>query len=64
MSELIATIWDVGHGISIWLQMPNGDNHWIDLGATKDFSPSTHVHNNYKVNKIDYLIISHPDKDH
>ncbi len=64
MSELVATIWDVGHGISIWLQMPNGTNHWIDLGATDEFSPSKHVHKNYGVKKIDYLIISHPDKDH
>ena len=58
------TLWDVGHGVSIWINTPNGSNHWIDLGRTLDFSPSEHVARVYRVSKIDYLIISHPDKDH
>lgn len=58
------TLWDVGHGVSIWINTPNGANHWIDLGRTPDFSPSEHVGRAYRVSDIDYLVISHPDKDH
>ena len=42
----------------------NGSNHWIDLGRTSEFSPSKHVGRAYSVTAIDYLTISHPDKDH
>lgn len=62
--ELVFTLWDVGHGVSIWINTPNGGNHWIDLGRTPEFSPSEHVGDVYRVSEIDYLIISHPDKDH
>ena len=62
--KLTFTLWDVGHGVSIWINTPNGANHWIDLGRTPDFSPSEHVARAYRVSTIDYLVISHPDKDH
>ena len=62
--QLTFTLWDVGHGISIWVVTPNGQNHWFDLGKTPDFSPSLHVHKQYGVKEIDYLLVSHPDKDH
>lgn len=62
--ELMFTLWDVGHGVSIWIRTPNGSNHWIDLGRTTEFSPSEHVGGAYRVSEVDYLVISHPDKDH
>lgn len=62
--QLTFTLWDVGHGVSIWIQTPNGSNHWIDLGRTPDFSPSEHVGRSYGVSNIDYLVVSHPDADH
>ena len=62
--KLTFTLWDVGHGVSIWINTPNGANHWIDLGRTPEFSPSEHVARAYRVSDIDYLVISHPDKDH
>ena len=62
--KLMFTLWDVGHGVSIWIKTPNGSNHWIDLGRTPEFSPSEHVGRAYRVSEIDYLVISHPDKDH
>ena len=62
--SFIFTLWDVGHGISIWLQMPNGTHQWIDLGNTPDFSPSEHVWEKYGVTRIEHLFISHPDQDH
>jgi len=60
------TLWDVGHGISIWIRTPSGHNHWIDTGCLPEFSPAQHVFNSYGVGRgdIDYLILSHPDKDH
>ena len=62
--ELAFTLWDVGHGVSIWINTPNNSNHWIDLGRTPNFSPSQHVGRTYGVSDIDCLFISHPDKDH
>ena len=62
--SFVFTLWDVGHGMSIWINTPNGSNHWIDLGKTPQFSPSRYVALEYGVRNIDYLIISHPDKDH
>ena len=62
--KLTFTLWDVGHGVSIWIHTPNGSNHWIDLGRTPDFSPSEHVGRSYGVSAIKYLVISHPDADH
>jgi competence protein ComEC len=64
MSSFRFKLWDVEHGLSMWIQTPNGQNHWIDLGKTESFSPSEHVKAMYGVNSIDHLIISHPDKDH
>ncbi|MFH1748438.1 MAG: MBL fold metallo-hydrolase [Planctomycetota bacterium] len=64
MNDLVFTLWDVGHGLSIWISMPNGQHHWIDLGRTPDFSPSEHVASQYGAKRIDYLIVSHPDEDH
>ena len=62
--ELVFTLWDVGHGVSIWINTPNNANHWIDLGRTPEFSPSEHVGRAYGVPSIDCLVISHPDRDH
>ena len=30
-NKLVFTLWDVGHGVSIWIRTPNGSNHWIPL---------------------------------
>lgn len=62
--ELVFTLWDVRHGISIWINTPNGCNHWIDLGSTPDFSPSLYVRHHCGIEEIDFLVISHPDRDH
>ena len=67
MSKLEARIWDVGHGLSVWIKTPNGKNHWVDAGYNPDgdFSPSRHVARTYSgASPIHLLTISHPDKDH
>ena len=60
------TLWDVEHGLAIWIQTPNGQSHCIDAGKNNDteFSPYKLMRTKYKVTNIDYLIISHPDRDH
>lgn len=60
------TLWDVEHGLSIWIQTPSGQNHCIDAGHNNDteFSPFKQMKEKHDVNSIDYLIISHPDQDH
>lgn len=65
-NKMTLTIWDVGHGLSIWIKTPQGHNHWIDSGKNedKDFSPPKHVNEQYKEKTLDYLIITHPDSDH
>jgi len=64
--KMTFTIWDVGHGLSIWIKTPKGHNHWIDSGRNvdNDFSPPKHVNEQYNENKLDFLIITHPDSDH
>lgn len=65
-NKMIFTLWDVGHGLSIWIKTPEGHNHWIDAGSNSnnDFSPAKHVYETYGEENMDYLIFSHPDKDH
>ena len=29
--KLMFTLWDVGHGVALWIKTPNDSNHWIDL---------------------------------
>lgn len=60
------TLWDVGHGLAIWIKTPAGHNHWIDAGENSDtdFSPAERVANYWGERQLDYLIISHPDADH
>lgn len=60
------TLWDVGHGLAVWIKTPNGHNHWLDAGQNSDtdFSPAERVANYWGESKLDYLVISHPDADH
>lgn len=64
VNEMTFTLWDTGHGLSIWIKTPSGQNHWIDAGKNDDFSPSEHVYKSYGERSLDYLILSHPDSDH
>lgn len=66
MNNFTFTLWDVEHGLSIWIQTPKEQNHCIDAGKNNvtEFSPYGHMRKYYNVQKLDALIISHPDKDH
>lgn len=36
----------------------------FDAGSSDDFSPAKYLKETYSLNRIDWLIISHPDRDH
>lgn len=61
--------WDVQHGSSTYIRTPNGTHLVQDLGTGsydegENFSPLLHLKNKYSVSRLDYVIITHPHKDH
>lgn len=63
------SIWDVQHGHATYIRTPNGRHIAIDLGtgsySTKhEFSPLRHLRNEYGVQQLDYVVITHPHRDH
>lgn len=61
--DVDVVIWDVEHGDAMFIDSPEA-NIVVDLGQHKNgFSPINHLSDN-GVDRVDWLIISHPDKDH
>lgn len=64
------TFWDVQHGSATYIKTPNGKHIVQDLGSGSHsksdlkFSPLLHLKNNYGINQVDQVIITHPHKDH
>ncbi len=62
--------WDVQHGNANYIKTPNGKHIVIDLGTgsyesnDKEFSPLLHLKNKWGVEQLDYVIITHPHRDH
>jgi beta-lactamase superfamily II metal-dependent hydrolase len=61
--------WDVQHGHATYVRTPNGRHIAVDLGtgsySTKhEFSPLRHLRTKYGVKHLDYVIITHPHRDH
>ena len=59
---------DVQHGSATFIETPNKIHMLHDLGigninSNANFSPINYLNNN-GINILDYLIITHPDKDH
>ncbi|MBN1168591.1 MBL fold metallo-hydrolase [Candidatus Woesebacteria bacterium] len=65
MNNFNLTVFDVEHGNSIVLKLPNAndDRFLFDIGNRADFSPALHLARNYGSN-IRWLVITHPDTDH
>ncbi len=63
-------VWDVQHGLAVYIKSPNDRHVVIDLGTgdysgnNTAFSPLQHLYNNYGVRQLDALIITHPHLDH
>lgn len=70
MGKVKMRVWDVKHGNGSYIKTQNNKHLGIDLGVgdysegQEDRSPLETLANNYKIGKIDYLIITHPHKDH
>jgi competence protein ComEC len=67
---LKVVIWDVQHGSAAYIRTPNGTHIVQDLGTgdissnSEEFSPLLHLKKEYKVERLHYVIITHPHKDH
>lgn len=55
---------DVGQGDSIFIQLPNGETALIDGGTRKAGSSVVSYLNSQNVERIDYIIATHPHEDH
>ena len=62
-------VWDVQHGNAIYMKTPNGRSVMFDIGTGSyedgsEFSPLKHQKDNWDVDSLHYLVISHPHADH
>lgn len=64
MTEFICNIWKVELGSVAFLQTPNNRTVMFDAGCSDDFSPAKHLEDNWGIERLDWLLISHPDRDH
>ena len=62
--RLIVTYLDVGQADCILIQEPLGETMMIDTGNNNDAEYIIDYLNKTKINKIDYLIGTHPHEDH
>lgn len=66
----LMTVWDVQHGLAVHLKSPNGKYIIFDMGAGSysgknlSFSPLSYLRRNLLVSSADYMIITHPHRDH
>jgi len=63
-SDLVVSYIDVGQGLSVLVQFPNGTTMLYDAGPNKSAKTMVNYLKSHSVNKIDALILSHPDSDH
>ena len=62
--------WDVQHGVSVFISTPDGTTIVHDLGtgshaeSDSEFSPIRYLVDSKKLTALDWLIVTHPHKDH
>ncbi len=64
LKEMKVHFIDVGQGDSIFIQTPNGKTMLVDGGAKSAGEDVVRYLTSLKVNKIDYVVGTHPDADH
>jgi beta-lactamase superfamily II metal-dependent hydrolase len=70
MGNVKMRVWDVKHGNAIYIKTPNNKNLVYDLGRgdysenSDDRSPLETLYDHYNIRVIDYLMITHPHRDH
>ena len=62
--ELLVHFIDVGQGDSIFIQFPNGETSLIDGGTRDSGKKVTAYLNGLGIQRIDYLVATHPHEDH
>ncbi len=66
--SLQATFIDVGHGTSVLIEMPSGENHLYDCGSLGNHDFSSHgmedVIWSRGITRLDSVMLSHADSDH
>lgn len=68
--DCTVVFWDVQHGHSTYIKTPNDRHIIVDLGIgdysgnNQDFSPLLRLKNKYGVQRLDYVVITHPHLDH
>jgi len=68
--DILIIVFDVQHGNAIYMKSPLNKHMFFDIGsgtqkdAALSVSPLLLVRNNFEIDKIDYLLISHPHADH
>ena len=63
-SNLVVSYIDVGQGLSVLVQFPNGTTMLYDAGPNKSADTIVNYLKSHSVSKVDALILSHPDSDH
>jgi beta-lactamase superfamily II metal-dependent hydrolase len=70
MGNVEMIIWDVQHGNAIYVKTPNDKHLVFDLGIgdysghNPSFSPLGMLWHTYNVRKLDFVMITHPHRDH
>lgn len=64
IGDLVVHYIDIGQGDSIFIQLPNGETSLIDGGPKANSDIVINYLRKMKVEKIDYLIATHPHEDH
>ncbi|MHC1709809.1 MAG: ComEC/Rec2 family competence protein [Methanomassiliicoccales archaeon] len=62
--ELIVRFLNIGHGLSVLIQTPDGKNVLIDAGSFDTFKSTAVFLEELNVSKLDAFIITHPHPDH
>jgi beta-lactamase superfamily II metal-dependent hydrolase len=68
--DCTVVFWDVQHGHSTYIKTPNDRHIIVDLGIgdysgnNQGFSPLLRLKNKYGVQRLDYVVITHPHLDH
>ena len=62
--KVIINFFNVGHGSCTHIVTPNNKNFLIDVGTNENQSIIEYLKYKLNVNQIDFLIITHPHRDH
>ncbi len=64
MTSLRVICWNVEHGNAAYVQTPTFKHIALDLGSEPDFSPLSFLKSQFRIDRLDEVIISHPHTDH